>query len=166
MSWISQRLGVKTGERFTIEGFDNVVYYLKVDGSYVTMPPMAPDSSRYFIKALENPEFVKKCNDYDYQTIVHLQSLSALFPNGTLKKDFCTGTTVETTEGKRYDIPPTICPGVPMGKSVKLANVIIVDPSTRWEWDSNSYLKVQAKPGNVDRISMTGDIDYISDILN
>lgn len=57
---ICEILGVEVGEEFKIKGQDGVVFRILDDGTFVTQPINAPESSVALLQTLDHPEWVER----------------------------------------------------------------------------------------------------------
>lgn len=77
---ICEILRVEPGEPFYIRGFDDVLFWIMDDGTFITQPDNAPGSASTLLRALEHPDRIIHKPRWTEQEVERAKAIKVIFP--------------------------------------------------------------------------------------
>lgn len=77
---ICEILRVEPGEPFYIRGFDDVLFWIMDDGTFITQPNNAPGSASTLLRALDHPERIIRKPRRTEQEVERAKAIKVLYP--------------------------------------------------------------------------------------
>ena len=127
---ICEILRVEPGEPFYIRGFDDVLFWIMDDGTFITQPNNAPGSASTLLRALDHPDRIIHKSRWTKQEVEDAKTIRRMWPAREIKlsRDADGRCSMVHIQGSlhgcldlgRVDLFPSLRPG----ETVKLDEII------------------------------------------
>lgn len=121
---ICEILRVEPGEPFYIRGFDDVLFWIMDDGTFITQPDNAPGSASALLRALDHPDRIIHKPCWTEQEVERAKAIKVLWPEADTLDYWGDGISVEGAEIYIAELDAVRFPSLLPGESVKLDEII------------------------------------------
>lgn len=125
---ICEILRVEPGEPFYIRGFDDVLFWIMDDGTFITQPNNAPGSASTLLRALDHPDRIihkPRWTEQEVEDAKAIRRIMSEYTDIVRKKDGCVTHLFLTSEDvEDYFLDSGLFPSLRPGETVKLDEII------------------------------------------
>ena len=125
---ICEILRVEPGEPFYIRGFDDVLFWIMDDGTFITQPNNAPGSASTLLRALDHPDRIihkPRWTEQEVEDAKAIRRIMSEYTDIVRKKDGCVTHLFLTSEDvEDYFLDSGLFPSLRPGETVTLDEII------------------------------------------